>query len=275
DSIMLSDIFTDLPSGKDKVLGPAPYPGKEMVLNARMLMRIAMALDLPWRPQSSAEYVSISRSATVINTDMITDVLKSEISDLGYDGAYQIAYSGAMPEIILPNDQPQSLEIKSLNTYDGTDRFDAVLVAPSAENPLQTVQVSGALNRMVDIPVLREAVRSGTIIGKNDIDYITIREAALRHDMVMSKEELIGMTPRRIILQDKPIKTGDLEAPQVIKRGDLITMRFSHRGMQLTAQGKALENGAKGDVIRVSNSASNKNLEALVVGEREVEVKSF
>ena len=49
--ITLGDIFYNLPGNGDKVLGPAPRPGADMVLNARTLLRVAMALDLPWRPE--------------------------------------------------------------------------------------------------------------------------------------------------------------------------------------------------------------------------------
>jgi flagella basal body P-ring formation protein FlgA len=43
--------------------------------------------------------------------------------------------------------------------------------------------------------------------------------------------------------------------------------------MLLTAQGKALQNGSEGDVIRISNSQSDTVVEAEVVGEGRVAVR--
>jgi len=39
--------------------------------------------------------------------------------------------------------------------------------------------------------------------------------------------------------------------------------------------GKGLEHGSKGDLVRVVNNSSNRTIEALVTGEREVTVQTF
>jgi flagella basal body P-ring formation protein FlgA len=273
--IMLSDIFAGLPEGRDKALGPAPRPGQDMTLNARTLMRVARSLDLPWRPAHSGEYIVLTRAATVIDSDMIRDALKQEIGARGMDGEYKIAFAGAMNEMILPLDQPASVEIQSINLRPTHNRFDAVLVAPSKEEPLQTLRVSGAFERMIDIPVLYNALSKGRVIGLRDVETISVRESDVRGDVILSKEELIGMTPKRMILPGKPVKANDLQLPIVVERGDMVTMIFNDGGMRLTAKGKALENGAKGDVVRVANSASSRTVEALVTAEREVIVEKF
>lgn len=275
DTIMLSDVFSGLPEGKDKALGPAPRPGKDMTLNARTLMRVAIALDLPWRPAHTGEYVVLSRAATVIDSDMIRDALRNEITESGVTGTYKLAFTGSMAEMILPLDQPANVEVKSLNVKHDQNRFDAVLVAPSKEEPLQTLRVSGALHRMIDVPVLVNTMRKGNVIGVRDIQMISIREKEVRGDMAISADDIIGMTPKRIVLPGKPLKVNDLEYPLIVERGDLVTMLFNEGGMRLTAKGKALENGAKGDLVRVSNSASSRTVEALVTGQREVLVKKF
>lgn len=274
-TIMLSDVFSGLPEGKDKALGPAPRPGKDMTLNARTLMRIAIALDLPWRPAHSGEYVVLSRAATVIDAEMIEQALQDEISESGVHGNYKLAFAGNLNEMILPLDAPANVEVQSLNVRQGQNRFEAVLVAPSKEDPLQTLRVSGALHRMIDVPVLIGAMRKGDVIGARDIEMISVREGEVRGDLVLSADDLIGMTPRRIVLPGKMIKANDLQAPLIVERGDIVTMIFNNGGMTLTAKGKALENGAKGDLIRIANSSSSRNVEAIVTAQREVMVKEY
>ena len=83
------------------------------------------------------------------------------------------------------------------------------------------------------------------------------------------------MTPRRVIFEDKPIKIEDIEAPRIVKRGENVTMVFKEGPLVLTAQGKALEFGAKGDAIRVTNLTSSRTVEAIVTGEKEVSVSVF
>ncbi len=275
-TIKLSDIFAGLPEYQDKVLGPAPLPGKDMVLNARTLLRIAVALDLPWRPDHAGEQVVLSRAATIVGLGMIEDALKDEISSQGsVSGNYKIAFAGPLSEIVLPQNEAPSVEVQSIHFTDGQDRFEATLVAPSKELPLKTLRVNGVVQRMVEVPILRSTIRQGMIIGERDVEMISIREAELDHDTVMHKDELVGMTARRIVLQGKPLKITELEAPQIVERGELVTMFVNHKGMRLSAQAKALENGAKGDVIRVSNISSSKTLNAQVIGQREVRVVEY
>lgn len=274
-TIMLSDVFSGLPAGKDKALGPAPRPGKDMVLNARTLMRIAIALNLSWRPDHAGEQVVLSRAATVINAAMIEDALMQEMTHKGVSGRYQLAFNGPLSEMVLPLDMPASVEVQSINIRAGQDRFDAQLVAPSKADPVRSVSVSGAIHRLVDVPVLRDTIRNGSVIGKRDIDSITMREVDLGRDTILDEAAIIGMTPRRISFQGKPLKDSELEAPLIVGRGDFVTVTFAHKGMRLTAQGRALENGAKGDIIRITNASTNKNLDALVTGQREVEVREF
>jgi len=275
DTIMLSDVFSGLPEGKDKALGPAPRPGQDMTLNARTLMRVAIALDLPWRPAHSGEYLVLSRAATVIDSGMIEDALQSQIAQNGVSGEYKLAFAGSLAEMILPLGQPARVEVQSINLRQDDNRFDAIMVAPSKENPIQTLRVSGSIHRMIEVPVLTNTLRKGMVIGARDIEMISVREDEIRHDIAISADDLIGMTPRRVVLPGKTLQMNDLQAPLIVERGDIVTMIFDHGGMRLTAKGKALEDGAKGDLVRVSNSSSNRNVEATVTAHREVLVRKF
>ncbi|MCC7305731.1 MAG: flagellar basal body P-ring formation protein FlgA [Alphaproteobacteria bacterium] len=278
DVIHLGDVFHGLPEGAEKVLGPAPQPGREMVLNARTLMRIAIALDLPWRPQHSDDSVTLKRAATVIGHDTIENLLKSSLEKQGVSGNYRLALAtgnnrGA--EIILPQDMPATAEITQIDYKPESGYFEATLAAPSSKNPIDTLQLSGTIERMASIPVLKESLGRGVIIGTGDIDFIQVPEKSLRQDIVLRAEDLDGMTPRNIIPSGQPVKLNDVQSPRVVDRGDIVTMVFNGGGMLLTAQGKALENGAKGDHIRVTNTASSKTVVAEVTGGKEVTIRDF
>lgn len=275
DTIKLGDIFEGLETNADKVLGASPQPGNDMVLNATTLMRIAVALDLPWRPSSNADQVVLKRPATVIERPMIEEVVRNELLAQDLPGKYQLLFAATPEKIILPPEETQSIEVISFNANPETKRFEAVLAAPSKEKPIQQINVSGTLQRMVNVPVLREVLQNGSMISDGDLEYVDMREEAVNHDVILKAEEMIGMTPRRQVLAGKAIKKTDLMSPQVVARGELVTMVFADKGLSLTAQGKAMQNGAKGDVIRVVNASSSKTIEAIVTGDKEVTVQSF
>lgn len=275
DVITLGDVFSGLERKSERVLGPAPRPGHDMVLNARTLMRIAIAMDLPWRPASTADQVVLSRAATIVSPTMIKDSLKNEISARGLSGSFDIAIASGVHDLVLPFDADKSVEVESLSFDGDKNSFKAVLVAPSSDNPVVREKVNGIVHRMVDVPVLRSPMKTGNIIRAHDLDSVAVRSEFIQHDMILSQDELVGMTPRRLILAGNPIKEMEVQEPQIVKRGELVTMVFKSGGLSLTAQGKALENGARGDMIRVVNASSSRTLEAVVSGYKEVNVESF
>lgn len=274
-TIKLGDLFQDLESDHDRVLGVSPRPGTEMVLNARTLLRIAIALDLPWRPSSSTEYVVLRRAATVIDREHIEDALKAEMSENGVTGNFNLLIANEMSEMILPQDMPATVEISNLDIRHDSGFFEATLVAPSKDNPVKEMKLNGTIEKLVEIPMLRAPLRKGDIIGQRDFDMVEVRAKDLKHNVVLDPQSLIGLTPRRVVLEGAPIKIEDLEAPVVVSRGDLINMTFEQGGLTLTARGKALQDGAVGDHIRVVNLASSKMIDAEVSGSKEVIVKSF
>lgn len=275
DMIRLGDLFYNLDSKKEKVLGPAPRPGQEMVLNARTLLRIALAMDLSWRPNSSYDQVVLRRDATLIDYDMIRDGLREELAEKNIEGLFDISFSRELSEIALPPEMPASYEISRLSVNHGRDTFSARISAPSTDNAAQVREIRGSIKRMAEVPVLKSAMRNGHVVRGRDIDMVMIPVRNLNEDTMLRKDDLLGMTPRRIIHAGKPISIKELQAPQIISRGQTVTVTFESGSILLTASGRALENGAKGDVIRVVNSESSRTIDVVITGENEVRVQTF
>lgn len=272
-TLKLGDLFTGLTRDNDRVLGAAPAPGQSMTLNARTLMRIAIAMNLSWRPQSNTEQVIVKREATTVNKDYISDQIKTALLNKGVTGNYSLN-TESLKDIILPADAAPTAEVTEITFQPENNWFEATIVAPSKTEPLSTARISGKIQRVTSVPVLRGALSAGTIIGERDIDYIEMNDNALHANLIVDPAKLIGTTPRRMITPGQPIKLTDIEQPRVVSRGGLITMVFKSGTLTLTAEGKALEDGAAGDTIRVVNTSSNKTLQGLVTGSNEVTLLS-
>jgi flagella basal body P-ring formation protein FlgA len=125
---------------------------------------------------------------------------------------------------------------------------------------------------MVQIPVLAERKRASDIIEKRDIKWVDVRESRVSRDTVVEPEDLIGMAARRTLLADSPIRGRDVRRPVMVPKGSLVMMVLRTPYMRLTVKAKALEDGAKGDAIRVANLQSKTIVEAVVTGAGEVSV---
>lgn len=269
-TVRLGDIFDNLHDNADYVIGAAPMPGKDMTLNARTLYRIAVALDLSWRPKTMSEQVIIRREATVIPFTKIQASLNNALKAKGIKNNFKVKLNQGKPSLTLPEGTVESVEITALNLDRNSDVFTATIVSPSKENPLKKLIVSGLIERQVKVPVLSSTLQNGDIIGKNDIDMVDIADHDVQNNMIMNAEDLIGLTPRRVAYAGKYLQKGAFQKPRLVERGEAVYITYKTGAITLTAKGKALQNGAKGDIVRVTNVNSSRTIDATVNGENQV-----
>lgn len=276
DSVLrVGDIFEGLSEEKAKtVLGASPMPGKEMVLDTATLMRIAKATDMDWAPATTADKITVRRDATVIGKDVVESLIKEKLFENGLTGDYKLSL-GSISDIILPKDMPAQAEVSKFTFNAQKDIFEATVSAPSATNPAFEMTVAGSIDRMVKIPVLRNTLKNGDIIGKNDIEMIDVLQKDVQRDYVIKEDAMNGMTPRRMVVAGKPIRDMELENPQIVGRGAAVTLVYKSGPMTLSARGKSMQGGARGDMVRVVNMNSNRSLEGIITAENEVTVTAM
>jgi len=273
DMLTVGDIFTGLkPERASYVLGPAPQPGKTMTLNAQTLLRVAVALDLPWKPISSADKITIRRAATIIDANTIKQTVTGALEAKGLSGHYDLVFSNTAPEMVLPENQVGTVVVKSSRFDAQKDWFEVTLVAPSLEHPMAETSFSGQIQRYARIPVLKSSLRNGDVIGASDLTWIDIRTQDIQPRMIIKAENIINMTPRRIADAGKPLMDSDMERPQIVDRGNLVTLVYNSGPIRLTTMGKALQGGGQGDIVQAVNTSSNRNIQGLISGKNEITV---
>lgn len=160
----------------------------------------------------------------------------------------------------------EALDVDRLNSD-----FSAMLYFKGS-NSLEKVTITGHYQKMVEVPVLVSRIAHKTVIDHEHIAYIMMPEEELQHDTVMDADEIIGLALRRNMRANLPMRSRDIIQPQVIARNQVVDMYFINDVMELRALGVALEDGSRGDVIRVRNSQSNKVIQAIAVEKNRVEV---
>jgi len=280
DVITLGDIFnniSDTPvSTQNKVLGHAPLPGNDLVLNARTLYHIAKTMNINWSPISATEKVTIRRAAYNIDTAEIETAIMEELSkNQGVYGDFRIEFIGETPRFTIPlmantslsseNKLPLRIDNFAFKPLEKT--FTATLKAAD-----QDKIVSGQVIHQMSVPILKQPMQNGDMISAGDLDWILIDEDKLAPQQLVKDVDIIGMTPRHVVQQGKPLLKTDLEAPKIIARGELVRLIYQHGSLELSARGKSLQEASKGDIIRVVNVDSNKNLQGVVTGDGEVSI---
>jgi flagella basal body P-ring formation protein FlgA len=127
------------------------------------------------------------------------------------------------------------------------------------------------------VEILKEVVIAVRNLGKNkaikseDLR-IALRDIGEHLDVFFQKNGLTGKRSRKPIPEGTIITGNMVEALPIVFQGDLVTIVIESPAFRITAQGKAKEDGAPGQIIRVANTSSMKEIPAQVVGEKLVKV---
>ncbi len=264
--VHLGDLFDGLGENGATQVARAPAPGTRVTVGARWLSTVARAYGVRWQPASRLEGTVIERASIVIETQRIEGATLQALRQRGIDGKLSLVLDNPATRIHLPTDAEPSLLVAGLNYNPKTGRFTAHLVAPAVGTPLARITISGRATEMIEVPVLRRRMVPGEVIRADDITWQEVRADRLSRNVVLDPVNLLGLSPRRPIRAEKPLLGNDLRRPILVAKNSLVTIRLETERMVMTARGRALEQGANGDVIRVVNTKSNQIISASVTG---------
>ncbi len=267
--IMLSDVFSDIPKSKDIDLGLAPQPGSEMILNVRTLIKLASTHNVIFHPASAQDQITIKRAGIVITPDDQKNALIFAITPQ-IQGKFNLIFNSSLTPMYLETGMSPNLKIGTITLDARNDIFETTITPKDNLNILRSV--SGRIERLIDIPVPRSTLTRGTLISTEDLSFIEMKSADIKGDIVLNVDQIIGRTARNNLNPGRLIRLTDTEIPVSIKRGQKINLIYKSGHLELTAIGRSMQDGRIGDVIRVTNGDSNKNLQGTILANNQVEI---
>jgi flagella basal body P-ring formation protein FlgA len=90
-------------------------------------------------------------------------------------------------------------------------------------------------------------------------------------DPISSPDEAVGQMSRRMLRPGDILRSGQLSAPVLVKRGDAVVMIARRDGIEVSTAGEALDAGARGAMVRVRNAGSGQVVRMRVSGQGTVE----
>jgi len=271
--VRLGDLFSGAGDKADTVVAYAPEPGKQALLDANWLYRIARAYRLKWRPLSIQEQALVIRESVVIGREEIEDAILAALVDKGVDPDMSVELGNQMMRIHVAGSGMATVAAEDV-IYDArSKRFTAVLKAPADDPRGQRIRATGRLYKSTETPVLARQMMAGDVIKKSDIEWIKVRASRLQKDTILDIGGLIGKAPRRGLRSGIPVRESEVRRPILVEKGSMVTIVLQTPTMILTAQGRALEAGSNGESIRITNTQSNQVIDAMVTGSGRVVVR--
>ena len=77
----------------------------------------------------------------------------------------------------------------------------------------------------------------------------------------------IGKQVRVAIYEGRPVVAGALRVPVLVSRNQIVRIAYDTGALRIEAEGRALSEGAAGDLVRVMNLSSRKTISAVVAAD--------
>jgi len=266
--ITLGDLFAVTGETGAVAIARAPEPGNAVHIEAAWLQAFAARHGVSWANAAGLQRIRVERDAVRIETGEIERLITQELNNLAGYGDYQIELA-TRAALYAPAGAIGAPRIQQFDYQSRTGAF-AAEIEPYAGGPV--TRVTGRAHSAIEIPVLTASLAAGEIIDESDLVWTLARADRLRDDAITGMDGLVGREAKRGLRANEAIRAADVKRPAAIEKGDTVVIVYQRPGLTLTARGRALEEAALGETIRLVNLQSNRTLEAIASGAGRAEV---
>jgi len=136
-----------------------------------------------------------------------------------------------------------------------------------------TLYVQGKVEVFEPVLVAARPLSRGRLIQADDLKRVERAVSSLTSGYFTDAERLVGMKVKRPIRSGMPVGRHMVEHRKLVRRGERVMIRAESGGVSVRMAGKALTDGAKGDLIEVENLSSKRTVEAVVASPGQVRVR--
>lgn len=150
-------------------------------------------------------------------------------------------------------------------------RHTALLVA-LASAVVTTAVMAQSAPTLTETAVLGRFVDKGELLATGDFTLAPLPMGQARDALAPS--DATGMEAARRLAAGSPVRRSDLVKPQLVRRGEAVSIALRSGGLSIVTEGRALSGGARGDLVRVISLATSRTLDATVDGSGSVRLSA-
>lgn len=254
-----------------KPLFRAPALGATGTIQSRRILDAVAGLGLGPVETGGRVQIAVQRAARRVGAAEIEAALKRALeSGQGLDPrVLSIRLDGEAPVLLAPVDLIGAAAALDV-VYEPRSRRVTGLISLGERQA--SLRVSGLVVEMREVAVLTRAVKSGEPITAADVALERRPREGSPPDAQANLAALAGEVAQRALGAGAVLRTGDTAPPELVARGEAVSIVYETPGVSLTMRGQANEAGRLGATVSVVNIASKKVLQAVVVGPARVSV---
>ena len=276
ETVTLGDIFDNAGKAAHVVVANAPAPGYRSEISVSRISLAARRNGIEWRNDAGLSHIVVARSGVAVPEEEVASAIAAAIgaqsTGLPSASQLQIDFTNGAAGVQVADNAEISVNVEQIAFNRRNGSFTAILRAPAGDMLSPQHRVTGRAYPVSDVPVLNRDMRPGDVVRHSDIDWVRVPSSRIGQNVITSLDQLLGMSPRYQARAGEPLRLADMVPPVVVQKGAQVDMLLTSGSLTLIARGRALENGAVGDIINVLNTRSNRTLRGVVDGPNSIRI---
>ena len=132
------------------------------------------------------------------------------------------------------------------------------------------IKMFGDLKLYDDVVVAARRLDRGELLNRSDIRVMRQDISMQDTDLIKDPEAVVGMRLKTSLRPGTMLSDYHIEQPPVVRRGDHVKIVARGKGLTVEAPGRVRRNAARGEIVRVKNLMSRREVFAEVVSENTV-----
>ena len=274
DLVTIGDFFEGAGTLAQTAIFRAPDLGKSGTVAAAKVVAAARAAGLYDADAGGVVSVNVSHEGHEVGQDDLTRMIveaalrQSPVAD---GAELQIALDQAFEPRVADANSRTPVRLSSLNYSPATGRFEAVILVDIGTS-VDRQRIRGTATEMVKTLSTNRAINRGEVITADDIAVQMVPRRTAGQIRTPDPTQIIGMSARRQITPGQPLALGDVSPPQLVTRGEIVTLIYEIPGLLLTGRGQATESGTRGETVAILNQQSKRIVHGVVIGQGRIQV---
>jgi flagella basal body P-ring formation protein FlgA len=184
----------------------------------------------------------------------------------------ELVFSQPALPLVNPAASEAFLQLLELRYEPRTERFSGAFLVRLESGEERVLGLAGRAQAMVEIMVPVRTIAAGERLQPSLLEPVVLAERLLRADTLSDAGALVGLEATRRLLPGRPVRRNDVQAPRLVRRGDAVEVLYRAPGIELVTLARALDDGARGDMVTVTNLDSGQRLSGLVTDTGRIEI---
>lgn len=227
------------------------------------ILFLTVLVILPCQAQSAA----IDREQEV--RDAVTQFVKNRTAGMGWDVRIRrIVITAALK---LPGGAID-YEVIAPQQWEGWGSIRVAVIARQKDRVVNNIPVQLDVEALIDTVITLRQIEHGTIVSPADLVLQKREITQNSHLAARTLDEVVGKKARMALRANQPVRADQVERVPLISSGQMVTIIAESGTLKVSVAGKARSSGVEGDMIRVQNLTSLKEITARIIDSSTVQV---